>query len=65
MSIIHQISELLQKGRAKNVKELVQQALDQEMDPKEILNEGLLSGMSYLSKTAFFATSAAVAASGV
>ena len=45
MSIIQEISELLQKGRAKNVKLLVQQALDEGIDPKEILNEGLLSGM--------------------
>ncbi|MEF9839389.1 MAG: corrinoid protein [Lachnospiraceae bacterium] len=45
MSIIEEMSEFLQKGRAKNVKALVQQALDEEMDPKVILNEGLLSGM--------------------
>ena len=45
MSIIQEMSEFLQKGRAKNVKTLVQQALDEGMDPKEILNEGLLSGM--------------------
>ncbi len=45
MSIIQEISELLQKGKAKNVKELVAQALEQGLDPKEILNEGLLSGM--------------------
>ncbi|MFI3172893.1 MAG: corrinoid protein [Eubacteriales bacterium] len=45
MSIIEEMSELLQKGRAKNVKALVQQALDENMDPKEILDKGLLSGM--------------------
>lgn len=45
MSIINEISEFLQKGRSKNVKELVQQALDEGVDAKEILNEGLLSGM--------------------
>lgn len=44
-SLIQQISELVQKGRAKNVKELVQQALDEGVDPKELLNEGLLEGM--------------------
>jgi len=43
--IINEISEFLQKGRAKNVKTLVQDALDQGIDPKEILNDGLLSGM--------------------
>ena len=45
MDLIQEISEYLQKGRAKNVKQLVQQALDENMDPKVILNEGLLSGM--------------------
>ncbi len=45
MSTISEISEYLQKGRAKNVKELVQQALDENEDPKSILNEGLLDGM--------------------
>lgn len=40
-----QISECLQSGKAKNVKTLVQQALDKNIDPREILNEGLLSGM--------------------
>ena len=45
MSVIQEMSEFLQKGRAKNVKALVQQALDEGIDPKEILNEGLLGGM--------------------
>ena len=45
MALIQEISELLQKGKAKNVKQLVQQALDENMDPREILNDGLLSGM--------------------
>ena len=43
--IINEISEWLQKGRAKNVKALVEQALEQGVDPKEILNDGLLAGM--------------------
>ena len=45
MSIVQEISEFLQKGRAKNVKALVQQALDEGVDAKEILNDGLLDGM--------------------
>ena len=45
MSIINEISEFLQKGRAKNVKALVEQALAEGVDAKEILEEGLLSGM--------------------
>lgn len=43
--IVNEISEFLQKGRAKNVKKLVTDALEQGVDPKEILNEGLLAGM--------------------
>lgn len=45
MTVIQEISEFLQKGRAKNVKVLVQQAIDENYDPKVILNEGLLAGM--------------------
>lgn len=45
MSLVQEISEFLQKGRAKNVKALVQQALDENIDAKVILNEGLLDGM--------------------
>ena len=45
MSIIQEISEFLQKGRATNVKTLVQQALEEGVDAKEILNDGLLDGM--------------------
>jgi len=45
MSIIQEISEFLQKGKPKNVAALVQQALDEGYDPKEILNDGLIAGM--------------------
>ena len=45
MSILNEISENLQNGKAKIVKELVQQALDQGIAASEILNEGLLDGM--------------------
>lgn len=45
MAEIHEISEFLQKGRAKNVKALVEEALEEGKDPKAILNEGLLAGM--------------------
>ena len=44
-AIVEEISEFLQKGRAKNVKKLVEEALEQGVDPKEILNDGLLAGM--------------------
>ena len=45
MSLIQEISENLQRGKAKIVKQLVQQALDEGINAKEILEEGLLSGM--------------------
>ncbi len=45
MVSLTEISELLQKGKAKLVKELVTQALEEGTDPRDILNEGLLSGM--------------------
>ena len=45
MSILVEISENLQKGKAKIVKELVQNALDEGFAPEQILNEGLLHGM--------------------
>ncbi len=41
-----ELSEFLQKGRVKNVKELVQKAIDEGISPNVILEEGLLSGMS-------------------
>lgn len=46
MSLFQEISENLQKGKAKDVKELVQQAIDAGHPAKKILDEGLLSGMS-------------------
>ncbi|MGI6000165.1 MAG: corrinoid protein [Candidatus Merdisoma sp.] len=46
MAIIEEISELLQKGKVKNVKALVQQAVDEGYDPRVILNDGLLAGMA-------------------
>ena len=46
MSILNDISENLQRGKAKVVKELVQQAIDQGIPAQQILDEGLLSGMN-------------------
>ena len=45
MEILEQISAALQKGKAKDVKELVQNALDTGVSAQQILVEGLLSGM--------------------
>ena len=46
MSILIEISENLQKGKAKIVKVLVQKAVDEGIAAEVILNEGLLSGMN-------------------
>ena len=48
MVILSDISENLQKGKSKIVKELVQQALDEGSNPEQILAEGLLAGMSVI-----------------
>ena len=48
MQILNQISENLQNGKAKIVKELVQEALDAGVKPAEILSEGLLCGMNVI-----------------
>lgn len=48
MSILSDISENMQRGKAKVVKELVQQAIDQGIPAQQILEEGLLSGMSII-----------------
>jgi corrinoid protein of di/trimethylamine methyltransferase len=48
MSMLEDISAALQKGKAKDVKELVQQAIDQGLPAQTILEEGLLSGMNII-----------------
>lgn len=48
MADLNALSEFLQKGRANEVKELVQQALDEGLTPKSILEEGLMAGMSVI-----------------
>jgi len=48
MVILSEISENLQKGKAKLVKEMVQQAIDEGANPEQILNEGLLAGMNVI-----------------
>ncbi len=46
IEMLNEISEQLQRGKAKVVRELVQKAVDEGLPPEQILNEGLLSGMS-------------------
>ena len=48
MSICVEISENVQKGKAKIVKELVAKALEEGVPAGQILNEALLSGMSVI-----------------
>lgn len=48
MSIYQEISENLQKGKNKIVKELVQQAIDQGCPAAEILNDALMAGMNII-----------------
>ena len=50
MSILTEISEAMQKGRAKQVKQLVPQALEEGVPAKQILEEGLLAGMDIVGK---------------
>jgi len=48
MSILNEISQNLQIGKAKLVKELVQKAVDEGMSAESILKEGLLAGMGII-----------------
>jgi corrinoid protein of di/trimethylamine methyltransferase len=48
MSILDEISQNLQIGKAKVVKQLVQKAVDEGMSAESILNDGLLRGMGVI-----------------
>ena len=45
-AILQEISENMQRGKAKIVKELIQQALDSGVNAETILNDGLMAGMN-------------------
>ena len=47
-AILQDISEKLQKGKMKEVTELVKQALAEGIQPLTILNEGLMPGMDII-----------------
>ena len=47
-TILADICEKLQKGKMKDIKVLVPQAIEEGIDPKVILEEGLLAGMSII-----------------
>jgi 5-methyltetrahydrofolate--homocysteine methyltransferase len=46
MDILQQLSEHLQKGDVKEVAELTNRVINEKVDPKAILDEGLIAGMS-------------------
>lgn len=48
MAILKEISELLQKGRAPMVQEKVKSAIDEGIPAQDILEKGLLAGMSII-----------------
>ena len=48
MSILDDIKDNLIKGKAKDVKELVDKAIKDKVNPADILNKGLLAGMSLI-----------------
>jgi 5-methyltetrahydrofolate--homocysteine methyltransferase len=45
---LNAISEALQKGKADDVKNMVTQALEEKMDAKKVLEEGLIAGMDII-----------------
>ena len=47
-ALLQEISERLQRGKAKDVAALVTQALEQNISPETILNEGLVCGMNVI-----------------
>ncbi len=47
-AILQEISQLLQKGKMKDVAELTKKALDEGLAPLTILNEGLMPGMDVI-----------------
>ena len=48
MSTLNEVSEMLQKGKAQEVKDLVQKALDEGVAAKDILEDGLMPGMAII-----------------
>lgn len=46
LSVLTEISELVQNGKARDVQALIEQALDEKITAKDILNNGLCAGMN-------------------
>ncbi len=50
MADFEKISDSVIKGDEEKVKELVQEAIDEGLEPSEIINQGLISGMNVVGK---------------
>lgn len=50
MEILEQIAEQLMAGKADKVRELVQKALDDGASPGDVLNKGMIAGMSVVGR---------------
>ena len=50
MADFERLSESVIKGEEEKVKELVQEAIDDGLEPSEIINQGLISGMNVVGK---------------
>ena len=48
MSVLQELSAVLQRGRVPKVKELVEQAISENIPPDVILEDGLLAGMTVI-----------------
>lgn len=48
MSVLEDMAAMLMKGKANDVKALVEQALNEGIEPQKVLTEGLLSGMGII-----------------
>jgi len=48
MSVLNEMSEMLQKGKTKETADLVQKALDEGMEAQDILDNGLMPGMDII-----------------
>ena len=48
MKILNQISDYLQQGDDEKVFELTKQAIEQDLNPKAILDNGLIFGMNII-----------------
>ena len=48
MDILQELSENLQRGNGDRVAELTQKAIDERLEPKKILDDGLIAGMAVI-----------------